>query len=562
MDRAPLNISPDGMTFDLPDNGPLLAGPAIAGGNATVRGGDGRPRVAVVTSLADRLEEADLYLIREEVLDSRQGGRELRRLKRRARRALVAGPSSPRGNFDRWPADVLVVRPSEDADQTARDALRAGVRAGGRPLLVDVAEPVPVDSIVAALDVGAAGVVIDTGDEQADAALLMALAEREAHRLDDAPLMTVAICVYNAAGDLDRCLASLRSLRYPRYEVLVCDDGSTDGTPAVGKRYAARVLELGRVGRGHARSAAIKEAFGDYVVFLDSDEEAEPQWLARLWRMHDRLGVITTGGPNRPFPDASWQERAVGGAPGVAMPIVRADGSCTHLPTCNFSIRTDVARSVGFNENLPVLGEDLHICYRLIESGRQLFFHPTASVRHHRRRSIVGYLRQMYDYGRYARATNEPLDFNLVDIETNLSLVRRLDPRRPHVCFVGPQADQRYNLAFAPLANGFPVKVMMATTVVAAAAIPAAHAVGRGRQAAALAAAALVGQVGYVIARAPAQPGARGLKAVSNRLLTAALWYAGPSAMAIGKHLSPTPEMPEFALSPEPEPEAEATAAR
>ena len=542
------------MTFDLPDDGPLLAGPAIAGGNATVRGGDGRPHVAVVTDAFAPLEDADLYVLRE------GDGRGLRKLKRRARGAIVAGPSSPRSNFDRWPADVLVMRPAPDAEQTAREALRAGVRAGGRPLLVDVAEPVPAESLVAALDVGAAGVVIDTGNEEADATLLTELAEREAHRLDDAPLMTVAICVYNAAGDLDRCLASLRPLRYPRYEVLVCDDGSTDGTAAVGKRYEARVLELGRVGRGKARSAAIKEAFGDYVVFLDSDEEAEPEWLARLWRMHDRLGVITTGGPNRPFPDANWQERAVGGAPGVAMPIVRADGTCTHLPTCNFSIRTDVARTVGFNENLPVLGEDLHICYRLIESGRQLFFHPTASVRHHRRRSIVGYLKQMYDYGRYARATNEPLNFNLVDVETDVSLIRRLDPRRPHVCFVGPQADQRYNLAFAPLANGFPVKVMMATGAAAAVAVPAAWRAGQLRPALALTAAALVGQVGYVIARAPAQPGARGLAAVSNRLLTAALWYAGPSAMAVGKHLSPTPDMPELAPSAEPEPEA--TAAR
>jgi len=551
------------MTFALPDNGPLLAGPASAGGNATVRGGDGRPRVAVVTDVSAGLPDADMYLVREEALAGRRGGLALRRVRRRARHALVAGPASPEGNFDRWPADVVVVRPSADPDETARLALAAGVRAGGRPVLVDVAEPVPADSLIAALDVGAAGVAIDTGDELADAQLLTEVAELEASRLDEGPVLTVAICVYNGAGDLDRCLASLRPLRYPRYEVLVCDDGSTDGSAAVGKRYGARVLELGRVGRGHARSTAISEATGEYVVFLDADEEAHPEWLGRLWRMHDRLGVVTTGGPNRPFPDASWQERAVGGAPGVAMPIVRADGTCTHLPTCNFSIRTEVARTVGFNENLPVLGEDLHICYRLIESGRDLLFHPTAAVLHHRRRSIIGYLKQMYDYGRYARATNEPLNFNLVDVETDVSLIRRLDPRRPHHCFVGPQADQRYNLAFAPLANGFPVKVMIVTGAAAAVAVPAAEVVaGRGKAALALTSAAIAAQVGYVIARAPAQPGTRGVRAVANRLLTAGLWYAGPSAMAIGKHLSPTPEMPELAPFAEPEAEAEATAAR
>ena len=202
---------------------------------------------------------------------------------------------------------------------------------------MDVAEPVPVGSLVAALDVGAAGVVIDTGDELADAALLAELAERERHRLDEAPLMTVAICVYNATGDLDRCLASLRSLRYPRYEVLVCDDGSSDGTVAVGKRYGARVLELGQVGRSHAPSAPVRDAFGDYVVFLDSDEEAEPEWLARLWRMHDRLGAIATGGPNRPFPDASWQKRAVGdrGASGASLSRAATDSSAHAAPAAS-----------------------------------------------------------------------------------------------------------------------------------------------------------------------------------------------------------------------------------
>ena len=276
--------------------------------------------------------------------------------------------------------------------------------------------------------------------------------------------------------------------------------------------------------------------------------------------MHDRLGALVVGGPNRPFPDASWQERAVGGAPGVAMPIVRADGTCTHLPTCNFSIRTDVARAVGFNGSLPVLGEDLHISYQLIESGRQLFFHPTASVRHHRRRSIVGYVKQMYDYGRYARATGEPLDFKLVDLETDVSLIRRFDPRRPHACFVGPQAEQRYNLAFAPLANGLPVRVMLATGAAAVVAVPIAWPAGQARPALALTAAALLVQVGYVIARVPVQPGPSGLQAVSNRLLTAALWYAGPSAVGIGKHLSPTRAMPK--LAPSGEHEHEVTVAR
>ena len=542
------------MTFDLPDGGPLLAGPASAGGNATVRGGDSRPRVALLSDLSAPPPGANLYVVREEALPRRGAGLALRALRMRVRPALVAGPSSPTGDFDRWRADVIVMRPCPDPAESARRALSAGVRAAGRPLVVDVSVPVPADALMAALDVGAAGVVIDTGNELADAELLSELAALERARLVDAPVMTVAICVYNGAGDLDRCLASLRTLRYPNYEVLVVDDGSTDGSADVAKRYAVRLIELEHMGRGKARSAAIQAAEGEYIVFLDADEEATPDWLARLWRMHDRLGATTVGGPNRPFADAGWQERAVNGAPGVAMPIVRADGTCTHLPTCNFSIRSELVRRIGFHEELAVFGEDLHMCHQLIVSGHDLYFHPTASVSHHRRRSLRGYVEQMHDYARYSRATNEALGAELVEVETDVPLLRRLDPRRPHYCFVGPQADQRYNLAFAPLSNGFPLKVMMLTVGAAAIGVPAASRLGRGRQALGLAAAAIAGQTAYVAARVPAHPRVHGIRALANRLVTAALWYAGPAATGIGKHITPPPEMPDLTSEADPAP--------
>src|SRR6059058_4920297 len=102
MDRSPLRISWDGMTFDLPDDGPLLAGPASAGGNATVRGGDGRPQLSVVTEVSAPLPDADLYVVREEALAGRRGRSALRRVRRRAPGALIAGPPSSDGTLDRW----------------------------------------------------------------------------------------------------------------------------------------------------------------------------------------------------------------------------------------------------------------------------------------------------------------------------------------------------------------------------------------------------------------------------------------------------------------------------
>src|ERR671936_1207351 len=148
----------------------------------------------------------------------------------------------------------------------------------------------------------------------------------------------------------------------------------------------------------------------------------------------------------------------------------------------------------------------------------------------------------MYEYGRYARATNEPLNFNLVDVETDVSLIRRLDPRRPHPCFVGPQADQRYNLAFAPLTNGFPLKVLLATLAGSAVILPAAALAGRLRPALAFSGVMVAGQLVYVLIRAPAQPTHGVLRAAANRVLTAGLWYVGPAAVQAGRRLNPLPQ--------------------
>jgi hypothetical protein len=54
---------------------------------------------------------------------------------------------------------------------------------------------------------------------------------------EDVPKVSVVICAYNAERTLEECLSSLRVLRYPRYEVIVVDDGSTDRTRSIAERY-------------------------------------------------------------------------------------------------------------------------------------------------------------------------------------------------------------------------------------------------------------------------------------------------------------------------------------
>ncbi len=509
--------------------GPLLAGPQGPGADAGVSPNGGSPWVALIDDPAQPPPGASLYLL-ERATDAVTIA-ELRRELRSAPLATLAEAEDPLRPSD---ADVLVTVVPSDPEQAAWSALAAGIRAGGRPLVALVREPVSADCVTAAIDAGAAGAVFASGERDLDAELLQAVAAGERTRLARAPLITVAICNRDGSGDLQRCLRSLHGVDYPSFEALVIDDGSRDDSVAVARGFGARVVEMPASGLGYARNAAIEHARGEIIAFLDGDAEAEPQWLARLWRLHDRLAPGGVGGPNLGMPDAGWQERAIGGAPGVAMPIVRADGRATHLAGCNMSFRTDVARAAMFDPDAPS-GDDIRFCYRVIDLGEDLLLHPTATVRHHRRRSIRGYLRQMSIYGLWSTLMNVEHGQRLVDVDTQPGLLARLDPRRPHVCFRGPQAAQRYALAFAPLSNGFPLKALAATLAGGVAASPLAWMLGRLRPWAGLTGAAAAAQVGYVIARTPVQDGPRGLPALVNRLLTAGLWYAGPAAVALGR---------------------------
>jgi hypothetical protein len=477
---------------------------------------------------------AALYVVRPGALPSEGRLATLKSLKRKVAPALLAGPSSSEGPFDSSPVDIVLMTADPDPTTCAWAALRAGVRAAGRPVLVLVEDPTPADSVVAAFDAGAAGAVFAADGGAGDAALLAEVAERERHRLDDAPLITVAVCNRNGARDLEECFASLATVSYPAFETLLIDDGSTDDSLAVAARFDVRAVALEPVGLGGARNAAIEHARGEILAYLDGDAQADPAWLGRLWRLHDRLRPGGVGGPNLPVANPSWPERAIGGAPGVAMPIVRADGHCTHLAGCNMSFRIEVAREALFDPHV-VYGDDVEFCFRVLDLGEGLLLHPTATIRHHRRRSLVGYVKQMHQYGRWGTLMEARHGGRLVDVDTAPSVLERLDPRRPHYCFVGPQAAQRYNLSFAPLSNGFPFKVMGLTLVASAATGLPAQRAGRLRTWAALTLAGVFGQFGYVAARTPVQKGIGGPRALTNRLLTAALWYLGPGSVAAGR---------------------------
>src|ERR1700722_20888411 len=93
--------------------------------------------------------------------------------------------------------------------------------------------------------------------------------------------ITVAIPVYNSEHCLRETLESALAQTFPAHEIIVVDDGSTDGTAALVQSFGDRVryIRQENSGASAARNNAIQHATGDWIAFLDHDDLFQPSKL-------------------------------------------------------------------------------------------------------------------------------------------------------------------------------------------------------------------------------------------------------------------------------------------
>ncbi|MCU1308779.1 MAG: glycosyl transferase family protein, partial [Acidobacteriaceae bacterium] len=106
--------------------------------------------------------------------------------------------------------------------------------------------------------------------------------------------ITVIIPTFNRERYVQRAIESALNQSFRDYEIVVVDDGSTDNTRSALRRYDDKIHYACQVNRGAsaARNRGIQVASGEWLAFLDSDDEWDPSYLARQMEQADNNPTV------------------------------------------------------------------------------------------------------------------------------------------------------------------------------------------------------------------------------------------------------------------------------
>src|SRR5438128_3661221 len=214
------------------------------------------------------------------------------------------------------------------------------------------------------------------------------------------PRISVVVCTYNGSRTIRDCLEGCARLRYPDYEVIVVNDGSTDSTELIISAFNVRLINMPNGGLSRARNMGLEAATGEIIAYLDDDARPDEDWLAHLahtFLTSDHVGV---GGPNiSPVDDLPFSQ-CVAHSPGGPTHVLITDRLAEHIPGCNMAFRVQNLREIGgFDPRFRIAGDDVAVCWKLQNPGCTPGFNPAAAVWPHRRQTISAYGKHTGNYG-------------------------------------------------------------------------------------------------------------------------------------------------------------------
>ncbi|NQT23688.1 MAG: glycosyltransferase [Candidatus Omnitrophica bacterium] len=219
------------------------------------------------------------------------------------------------------------------------------------------------------------------------------------------PFVSIIIPFKEDSSKIRECVRECKKLNYINYEIILLPDASIEEK----EFFRCKIIPTGVVTPAAKRNIGIKNARGEICAFSDADAYPDRDWLknAILYLNNDSIAIL--GGPNLTPPDNNLLQKIIGDVLGSRVGMwnvsirysIRKAQNTDLLQSCNMIIpkRTFSELGHGWDETL-ITGEDAKLCYEVRELGKKLRYVPDVINYHHRRNTLLSYLKQIWGYAR------------------------------------------------------------------------------------------------------------------------------------------------------------------
>lgn len=221
--------------------------------------------------------------------------------------------------------------------------------------------------------------------------------------------VSVVIPVYNAKRTINQCLNSLAQQSYRDNEVIVIDNGSTDGSFELIKKFIRAHPEMNISlikeeikGSSPARNRGAKECSGEIIVYTDSDCVASQTWLEDIVNGFDDKTIGGVAGNIKGFEPCNLVEKFLTLFTLKGLKKDKVYSSYTILnggfPTANLAIRREIFNKTGGFRG-KIYGEDHDLCARVYQLGYRIKYIANGLVYHMHRNTLSGLIKQSFNFG-------------------------------------------------------------------------------------------------------------------------------------------------------------------
>lgn len=227
------------------------------------------------------------------------------------------------------------------------------------------------------------------------------------------PFVSIVVPVYNAEETLTDSLHSLCTLEYPEelFEIIIVLDKSTDRTMDILNTFIDSIHLIEnkkRMGVSESRNFGLSVAQGDYIAFVDSDCVVPHNWLVKLVEYLSSPNVAGVSSYHEPIIEGPLREHL------LRMRSIQFSGDATKqivvnkpqfpievdaISTNSSIFKKDILFEVGGFDKELISGEDIDLCWRIVERGYKLLLVPDSYISHRLKGNLKGFAKKQYWYG-------------------------------------------------------------------------------------------------------------------------------------------------------------------